>query len=103
MTEEVRDSTLLGRAFRPPFFLPMQIRILFFASYRDLVGAGELSLAFPVGTTVAGMVAEVRGRGGAFGDLPPFPAVAVNEEYASEERVLEDGDVVAFIPPVAGG
>ena len=81
----------------------MQIRALFFASYRDLLGTGEIALALPEGTTVSGMVAELRGRGGAFANLPAYPVVAVNEEYAAEDRLLSDGDEVAFIPPVAGG
>ncbi|MNP62948.1 Molybdopterin synthase sulfur carrier subunit [compost metagenome] len=29
--------------------------------------------------------------------------VAVNEEYARLEDTIQDGDVVAFIPPVSGG
>jgi len=29
--------------------------------------------------------------------------IAVNEEIAAEDRLLEDGDVVALLPPVAGG
>ncbi|MBO1910735.1 MoaD/ThiS family protein, partial [Microvirga sp. 3-52] len=29
--------------------------------------------------------------------------VAVNEEYALKEDVVESGDVCAFIPPVSGG
>jgi len=29
--------------------------------------------------------------------------VAVNEEYAEDDTILKDGDVVAFIPPVSGG
>lgn len=93
----------MGRAFGPPFFLSMNIQALFFASYRDLLGTGEIALSLPEGTAVSEMVAELRGRGGAFGNLPAFPVVAVNEEYASEDRLLRDGDVVAFIPPVAGG
>ncbi len=60
-------------------------------------------LSLPEDTTVSGLVAELRCRGGAFGNLPAFPVVAVNEEYAAEDRLLSDGDVVAFIPPVAGG
>jgi molybdopterin converting factor subunit 1 len=81
----------------------MQIRILFFASYRDLLGKGEMVLSLPEGTDVSGLIMELRGRGAPFNRLPSFPAVAVNEEYASEDRLLKDGDVVAFIPPVAGG
>ena len=30
-------------------------------------------------------------------------AIAVNEEYVSEEYKLNDNDVVAIIPPVSGG
>ncbi|MGD2121915.1 MAG: MoaD/ThiS family protein [Gemmatimonadota bacterium] len=81
----------------------MQIRTLFFASYRDLLGTGEIVLSLPEGTDVAGLILEIRGRGAPFNRLPPSPVAAVNEEYAPEDRLLEDGDVVAFIPPVAGG
>lgn len=28
---------------------------------------------------------------------------AVNEEFADDETILQDGDHVAFIPPVSGG
>ena len=81
----------------------MRIQLLFFASYRELLGTGDMTLSLPEGTDVTGLVAQLRGRGGTFGDMPPYPVVAVNEEYATEDRVLVDGDVVAFIPPVAGG
>lgn len=85
------------------FFRLMRIRILFFASYRDLLGIGDLTMALSNGATVADMVAELRGRGDPFHRLPASPVVAVNEEYAADDRVLRDGDLVAFIPPVAGG
>lgn len=29
--------------------------------------------------------------------------VAVNEEFAAEEDMIGDGDVVALIPPISGG
>ncbi len=29
--------------------------------------------------------------------------VAVNEEYADWNRLLESGDTIVFVPPVAGG
>ena len=41
-------------------------------------------------------------------EFPSLPSsapvlIAVNSEYVSEEAVLQDGDEVAFIPPVSGG
>ncbi|KFN03902.1 molybdopterin converting factor subunit 1 [Bacillus clarus] len=29
--------------------------------------------------------------------------IAVNEEYANEDDIIQTGDVVAMIPPVSGG
>ena len=81
----------------------MTIRLLFFASYRDLLGVREQILEFPGTLTVGQMIAELRKRDDVYSRLPQVPVVAVNEEYASAERILGDGDVVAFIPPVAGG
>jgi len=37
------------------------------------------------------------------GDEPDGLLYAVNQEYASRERALVDGDEVALIPPVSGG
>jgi molybdopterin converting factor subunit 1 len=81
----------------------MRIRILFFASYRDLVGTGDLEMDLAEGSDVSALVAEVTSLGGGFHALPRHPVVAVNQEYAVGDRVLQDGDEVAFIPPVAGG
>ena len=80
----------------------MRVRSLFFASYRDLVGAEEIELDLPEGSTVSELVHQVRSRPGAEA-IPEVPVVAVNREYASTDTVLSDGDEVAFIPPVAGG
>ena len=81
----------------------MQVHALFFASYRDLVGAGELSLEVPDGCTVSELVRDLRGRGRPFDRLPEDPAVAVNQCYSAAATRLSPDDEVAFIPPVAGG
>jgi molybdopterin converting factor subunit 1 len=80
----------------------MTINVLLFASYADALGAGSLSLDFGAGATVADVVDRIRALPGAE-RLPSAPLVAVNERYAKRDRVLESGDEVAIIPPVAGG
>jgi molybdopterin converting factor subunit 1 len=81
----------------------VEIRTLFFASYKELLGTGELQLVLPGGATVSDLVSALRSRGGAFTVLPAVPAVAVNMAYTDSTSVLRDGDEVALIPPVAGG
>lgn len=81
----------------------MTIRSLFFASYKDLAGTGELVLTLPASSTVADLVAQLRASSRTLALLPASPAVAVNMTYAALETQLQHGDEVAFIPPVAGG
>jgi len=83
--------------------MDIAVRTLFFAAYRDLVGVTEMPVELSEGSTVADLVAGLRGRGEPFSFLPEEPAVAVNRSYAGPDERLESGDEVAFIPPVAGG
>lgn len=81
----------------------MRVRTLFFAAYRDAVGARELDLELPAGATVSDLVTGLRSRGGAWTSIPVAPAVAVNHAVAPLDTPLAAGDEVAFLPPVAGG
>ena len=81
----------------------MIIRALFFASYRDLAGTETLEVELPAGARAADLVARLRGEGGRWDALPAHPAIAVNRDYAPLTTRLDEGDEVAFIPPVAGG
>ncbi len=81
----------------------MRIRLLFFAFYRDLAGVDSLDLDLPEGTTARQAVDRVRAHGNGTSRLPAEPAVAVNQEIAGLETVLNEGDEVALLPPVAGG
>jgi molybdopterin converting factor subunit 1 len=80
----------------------MSITVLLFASYADMLGAPSLAVDLPAGSTVADLVAQLRGRPGA-DRLPASPLVAVNQRYASPSSLVHAGDEVAIIPPVAGG
>jgi sulfur-carrier protein len=73
--------------------------VLFFAHLRDAVGEEALSLDL-TGKTVAEAKAVLSK---AYGVNLNTVMTAVNEEFAGDDDVLSDGDVVAFIPPVSGG
>lgn len=82
----------------------MKVQMLYFAAVAELVGSREEALELPsaVGTVreLARLLEErhpaLRGRLGQV-------RFAVNEEFASADRTFAEGDVVAVIPPVAGG
>ena len=78
------------------------ITLLLFAAYADALGRSSMRLQMSPGATVSELLEQIREIEGAE-QLPPSVLVAVNEEYATRDRVLEAGDEVALIPPVAGG
>jgi sulfur-carrier protein len=81
----------------------MSIRVLFFASLADITGIRE--------TTVdAAMFSDIRSIFSKFAaEHPDLEArrttilVALNSEFARLESKVQDGDEVAFFPPVSGG
>jgi molybdopterin synthase sulfur carrier subunit len=85
----------------------LKIRILFFASLREQLGTGAEELELPEDvTTVAGVRAHLKARGGAyekaFADRN-LVRIAVNQEMVSPVNPIRQGDEVAFFPPVTGG
>jgi MoaE-MoaD fusion protein len=78
----------------------MNVRILFFGKLRRDVGQSELELTLTPTATVrdAATALEAQLSLSLAGHM-----AAVNENYASPEHLLEAGDTVAFLPPVAGG
>lgn len=81
----------------------MTVRARFFAVYRELLGTGATDVDLPDGATVDDLLHALRSRGGPYAALPEDAPVAVNRSWAGPDEVLEDGDEVAFLPPVAGG
>ncbi|WP_042354423.1 molybdopterin converting factor subunit 1 [Bacillus rubiinfantis] len=75
-------------------------KVLFFAHLRDAVGA-EFLMLDAAGKTVVELKAQLAEKY----DLPRLETVmtAINEEFASNDEQISDGDEVAFIPPVSGG
>lgn len=80
----------------------MKVRVLFFASLRERIGLRERTLEIPDGSSVETLMTALQC------DHPVLAqcgrvSIAVNEDYARSDEILEDGDEVALIPPVSGG
>jgi molybdopterin converting factor subunit 1 len=80
----------------------MLITVRFFASYADSLGLFRTQLELGAGSRISDVLASVAKLPGAE-VLPKNPRVAVNQVFADADTILETGDEVAFIPPVAGG
>ena len=81
--------------------MPVTVRL--FARLREIAGTDELSR--PVGTTAT--VADVwQAMASEWPALTPYAAslsCAVNAQYARMTTAVQDGDEIAFLPPVSGG
>jgi molybdopterin converting factor subunit 1 len=81
----------------------MRVNLLYFASFREASGRPEENRELPEGTRVRQLWERVASELPRLGAFPAMPPAAVNHEYVDGDRVLRDGDEVAFLPPVAGG
>ncbi len=82
----------------------MRVQVLYFAAVAELSGRDEESLDLPreVGT-VADFVRHLEGVHPALVGRLAAVRVARNEVFARSDEALAEGDVLALIPPVAGG
>jgi molybdopterin synthase catalytic subunit len=81
----------------------MQVRLLFFATLKDIIGAREMQLELPKGATVSDVLTRLESSYPRVKDYRPVVLTAVNEEYVDQSALVEDGDEVAIFPPVSGG
>ena len=77
----------------------MSIQVKFFASLRELVGIAETEVANTAENTVATVWQQETNQH----DIPENTLMAVNMEYVDLSFAVQDGDEVAFFPPVTGG
>jgi MoaE-MoaD fusion protein len=82
----------------------VRVRVRLFAAAREAVGTGELEFELPTGATARQALAELASGSSAPEALAADRiAIAINREYARDDRPLSDGDELAVIPPVSGG
>ena len=80
----------------------MRLHVLLFAALKDEVGP-TFDVDVPEGADVASLRLHLEAAHPAFARFGRRALVAVNESYATDAERLSPGDVVAILPPVAGG
>ena len=77
--------------------------VKFFAAPREALGTDEILLDIPAGSTVKDLINTLRDMYPVLESYTRFLSVAVNRAYVGRQTELQDGDVVACLPPVGGG
>jgi molybdopterin converting factor subunit 1 len=81
----------------------MRVKVLLFGRLHELAGLRELECEVPREAKVATVWQAVTGRFPSVGPYARSVSAAVNAEFAKMTTAVDEGDEVAFLPPVAGG
>lgn len=83
------------------------ITVLYFARFRERLGCERETIELPKeGATVQAVLNTLIARGGFWQeqlDSDRGVLVAVNQEMANRETLVQQGDELAIFPPVTGG
>lgn len=76
----------------------MNITVKYFASLREQLGKSEEHMVLESSLSVADLWQRISGR-----TTLEDVLAAINMEYVTSDTMLNDGDELAFFPPVTGG
>jgi molybdopterin converting factor subunit 1 len=80
----------------------VRVTVKLFARLREIAGAAELERDVEV-ATLGGLWEQLAREYPAMAPYRGSISGAVNAEYARMDAPIQDGDEVAFLPPVSGG
>jgi len=81
----------------------MRVTVRLFARLRELAGSGELTRDVAAPATARDVWEGLTAEWPALREYEKTMSVAVNAEYSRMMTSVEDGDEIAFLPPVSGG
>ncbi|MEM0998700.1 MAG: NTP transferase domain-containing protein [Bacteroidota bacterium] len=94
----MQDHPDFSNVNRPEDYPAVPVRVLLFASFRERIGFSDREMVFPDTAALRNWLITVH---------PPAESmpyrIAVNQEIVAEDIALQAGDVVAVMPPFAGG
>jgi molybdopterin converting factor subunit 1 len=81
----------------------MRVTVRLFARLRDAAGAAECDCHVAPGATAADVWRAVVTQHPALAPFEGSVSCAINVDFAKTTALVQEGDEVAFLPPVSGG
>jgi len=85
----------------------VKIKVVFFASFKERLDCSELTLELGPDSTIQDLCDFLADKGNEWSELfseaKKNVKIACNQQMVEIEYRLNDGDEVAFFPPVTGG
>ncbi|HEX7621328.1 MAG TPA: molybdopterin converting factor subunit 1 [Anaerolineales bacterium] len=80
-----------------------KVKILFFATLRDYVGAKSVEMEIPFGITIGGLTNMLMATYPRLEKAKDSMMAAINREFAADDQIIPQEAEIAFFPPVSGG
>jgi MoaE-MoaD fusion protein len=81
----------------------MRVKVLFFGLAHDATGFEQEEVELPEGESLAVLCRQYQNRFPRLADLAGSLLISVNRDISEPSITLQDGDEIAFLPPVSGG
>lgn len=81
----------------------MKLNVRLFATLKERAGSNMLSVELPDSASVATLLSTLAAQFSALAPSLKTVLVAVNNEYAFSDHIINSGDEIALFPPVSGG
>lgn len=81
----------------------MDIKVLYFASAKEIASTHSETLVLPEGSTISGLADMLVQMHPALTKMKGSIQFSVNFDVVGTDSALKDGDEVGVLPPVAGG
>jgi molybdopterin converting factor subunit 1 len=81
----------------------IRVKTLFFGRLKEIAGRAEESLELDSRASIETLFAQCAGRYPQLLQYRSSMVASRNQEFAAWSTPLQDGDEVAFLPPVSGG
>ena len=81
----------------------MKIRVEFYSRLKEIVDASAIELSVPENSTVNDLFEQLKESYPKLRDFEKSILFGIGVEFVDRSYLLNDGDVIAIMPPVQGG